>query len=308
MWMKDIKEKIGLSAVGCSKQTVGAETVKAGETSTGFQPPLELSQSQAFYSDPELHAFLDNLEKYGDAINLFLKNISPFESCYQLNQRIKDAFNSKDVKESGNVEEVSKESNLFSKSVDIHESVVDEDSDEEFCNDGTENQKLPCLDDLVTVICGITNHQPEKHDSVENEKFVTETVVEAEITNIDEFGGEGTINFWLDKDRGIDGLSSPMSLVCALSSPKFVVNEDVGVSYSSVVGTSYMLHSDEFLTTMSVVPNHLGCTIDCGIFAPNMPVVSRMLLQNSSIASQMLSVRKQVVDYVFLDDSTLSMG
>ena len=84
MWMKDIKEKIGLSAVGCSKQAVGAETVKAGETSTGFQPPLELSQSQAFYSDPELHAFLDNLEKYGDAINLFLKNISPLSHVISL--------------------------------------------------------------------------------------------------------------------------------------------------------------------------------------------------------------------------------
>jgi len=148
-------------------------------------------------------------------------------------------------------------------------------------------------------------------DCVGLQNVETEVGVEAEITDVDEFGQGGVINFWFEKNSAINGLNSPNSVVgVEIETPNsFNVTVGASGSYSGcVVTTCFMLHSEDLIPTMRVVPLNLGCTIDCGLFDPNMVVVSRFLMGSSIIADQMLSLRKQVVDYVFLDSSIVSNG
>lgn len=46
----------------------------------------------------------------------------------------------------------------------------------------------------------------------------------------------------------------------------------------------------------------LGCTYDCGVANPKLELVSRFMRAHKSICENMLTMRKEVLDYCLLDD------
>ncbi|KAK9706071.1 hypothetical protein RND81_07G102400 [Saponaria officinalis] len=71
----------------------------------------------------------------------------------------------------------------------------------------------------------------------------------------------------------------------------------------------YLLHSKTLLSCTVIVPVDMGCTCDCGGRPdPNQLVVSDFLLSHRDLMSPIFSIRKQVIDYCFTDDHTLTVG
>ena len=72
-----------------------------------------------------------------------------------------------------------------------------------------------------------------------------------------------------------------------------------------IIGTSYLLHSDKYQETMSLVPANFGCTLQCGEVDPSVFLISKTMFEKKERFEEMLSLRKRVVDYCFLNDFTL---
>jgi hypothetical protein len=68
----------------------------------------------------------------------------------------------------------------------------------------------------------------------------------------------------------------------------------------------YLLHSFVPLSCMDIVPDNLGCTIDCGDPNGEQLVTSQLLLRDKSIFSNVLSLRKEVMDFVFNKSDTVN--
>lgn len=424
MWMKDIREKLIQSSVKPSEVPFSPNT-----TNTSFNPPPELSDSdKAFFADPELHTFLDNVDKYGAAIKDMLMNIPPFEPYAQINKRIEEAINaaipkksavtidklSKDDKcrsaddlqkgktvyndvevspkasaldelvdaavelskedKSRSDEDLEKEKKCYNddgdgkKKRDVQEAVVETIDEAIQCDDfaceptfdfwlekdagikglsptcstplNKENSvnvdsecDLPGLDRLVNDFCTGVLIEKLRSPCKEKEKSAIDSCVQVELTRMDESGNGGSINFVpvksatpseglctqtlgneeVCKDVGAEEVCKDIGTedvgtdeICEDVGCKDAASKDVGVSISGVdksVGTSYLLHSDSYASTMCVVPSHLGCTIDCGLVSPSMTLRSESMLKMKDTVREMLSLRKQVADYSLLHGS-----
>lgn len=70
----------------------------------------------------------------------------------------------------------------------------------------------------------------------------------------------------------------------------------------------FLFHSDRPLSCMVVVPENLGCSIDCGAPDSNQVVLSKLLCENPELFSTVFSLRKEVIDYIFhTSDGTQNM-
>lgn len=61
----------------------------------------------------------------------------------------------------------------------------------------------------------------------------------------------------------------------------------------------FLFHSSTALACMSVVPENLGCSIDCGAPDPEAVIVSEVLRRNQNLFKSVFSLRKDIMDYVF---------
>ncbi|KAH9612979.1 hypothetical protein KSS87_008040 [Heliosperma pusillum] len=68
---------------------------------------------------------------------------------------------------------------------------------------------------------------------------------------------------------------------------------------ATVVHHPYLFHSDRPHSCMDVVPENLGCSIDCRAPNPDYLIVPDALCRNKSIFKGVLSLRMHVLDYVF---------
>ncbi|KAH9604552.1 hypothetical protein KSS87_012009, partial [Heliosperma pusillum] len=71
--------------------------------------------------------------------------------------------------------------------------------------------------------------------------------------------------------------------------------------------SSYFLHSESDEGLMSVVPKTFGCSIDCGEVDEQMVVLSKTMISAKHVFNPMQSLRKQAVDYCFLDDCDIPL-
>ncbi|KAK9671728.1 hypothetical protein RND81_12G050800 [Saponaria officinalis] len=78
--------------------------------------------------------------------------------------------------------------------------------------------------------------------------------------------------------------------------------EAVIFNKNDVVGHKHV----DLISSMIIVPENLGCSIDCGVVDPNQTIVSKCLLENKDLFSPVLRVRKQVMDYCFTSDHTFA--
>ena len=113
------------------------------------------------------------------------------------------------------------------------------------------------------------------------------------------------------KDLPLDGQEDGGDLHSLDEAAKDVVqgcmDSVLDIELPQIVDTSYLLHSEKYAATMSVVPANLGCTINCGEANTSLCLLSEPLIENKEIYDQMRSIRKRVADYCFLHDSTLPL-
>ncbi|KAK9740534.1 hypothetical protein RND81_03G042500 [Saponaria officinalis] len=79
----------------------------------------------------------------------------------------------------------------------------------------------------------------------------------------------------------------------------------IGLGVTRSIG-EYLLHSKKIPASAYVVPANLGCTLDCGLPNKEIPIVSESMLENVGLFDPVLKLRKEVMDYCFINDHTIS--
>ncbi|XP_074278414.1 uncharacterized protein LOC141602004 [Silene latifolia] len=73
-------------------------------------------------------------------------------------------------------------------------------------------------------------------------------------------------------------------------------------NYDEDTGDHYLLHVETTEDWMRVMDPRYGCTIECGLPAPDLTLVSKSMIKHKEIMAPILEVRKETIDYCFIDD------
>ncbi|KAH9622908.1 hypothetical protein KSS87_021025 [Heliosperma pusillum] len=144
------------------------------------------------------------------------------------------------------------------------------------CDDGGEaekrNDEEECFDDFVTnIVLGVTSNIEHMYEdtNVVNQKDDVES-------NVPDEGNQNR-----DFDDGKPNDSNISAQRCI---------------------SKYLLHSNVIPASAGMVPYHLGCTLDCGLPNEDLPMVSEFMLKNELLFAPGMQLRKEVMDYCFLND------
>lgn len=73
-------------------------------------------------------------------------------------------------------------------------------------------------------------------------------------------------------------------------------------NYDEETGDQYLLHVETTEDWMRVMDICYGCTLDCGLPAPNLTLVSETMIEHEQLMAPVLELRKETIDYCLLED------
>ncbi|KAH9607935.1 hypothetical protein KSS87_006595 [Heliosperma pusillum] len=245
-------------------------------------PAPSLSQTQLALRDPNYHTFIEGLVARSYEKEKAKRGLPTFDIWTDM---LKIQYKELNKKYGGCFDK-----DLFS---DDDLECADEENDEEVdvtnlnSDDGGEAEKRndveECFDDFVTnIVLGVTSNIEHMYEdtNVVNQKDDVESNVDLGVMGATEYvPDEGNQNRDFD-DGKLD---------------------DSNISAHRCI-SKYLLHSNVIPASAGMVPYHLGCTLDCGLPNEDLPMVSDFMLKNELFFAPVMQLRKEVMDYCFLND------
>ncbi|KAH9605300.1 hypothetical protein KSS87_009939, partial [Heliosperma pusillum] len=234
-------------------------------------PTPSLSQTQPALRDPDYHTFIDGLvarlyekEKAKRGLPTFHIWTDMLKIQYkELNKKYGGCFD-RDLLSDDDLECADEEND---EEVDVTNLNSDNGGEAEKWNDEEE-----CFDDFVTnIVLGVTSNIEHMFEdtNVVNQKDDIESNVP----------DEGNQNRDFEDGKPDDGNISAQRCI-----------------------SKYLLHSNVVPASAGMVPYHLGCTLDCGLPNEDLVIVSEFMLKNELLYAPVMQLRKEVMDYCFLND------
>ncbi|KAK9740060.1 hypothetical protein RND81_03G008100 [Saponaria officinalis] len=281
-----------------------AERVRPTSTSTS-SPTVELTPTQAFFADPDFHRYVDEVVEISKSMKSATKKIPPFQRLSQLVAEYGNKSN-----ELGGVsveDEGARVVDVTRLGADINEGV-----------EGSSNVSEKAIKDtgrgiVIEEVHACMNADPLNELGGED--------VEAEVGPKALVGSplvvkaadptcllNRVLGDLLPSDHNIQKSGDVFDREEAVLFNKndVVGHKHVDVPSSTVLHHPFLFHSSKLISSMIIVPENLGCSIDCGVVDPNQTIVSKCLLENKDLFSPVLRVRKQVMDYCFTSDHTFA--
>ncbi|KAH9610215.1 hypothetical protein KSS87_001935, partial [Heliosperma pusillum] len=245
-------------------------------------PAPSLSQTQLALRDPNYHTFIEGLVARSYEKEKAKRGLPTFDIWTDM---LKIQYKELNKKYGGCFDK-----DLFS---DDDLECADEENDEEVdvtnlnSDDGGEAEKRndveECFDDFVTnIVLGVTSNIEHMYEdtNVVNQKDDVESNVDLGVMGATEYvPDEGNQNRDFD-DGKLD---------------------DSNISAHRCI-SKYLLHSNVIPASAGMVPYHLGCTLDCGLPNEDLQIVSDFMLKNELLYAPVMQLRKEVMDYCFLND------
>ncbi|KAH9624888.1 hypothetical protein KSS87_018372 [Heliosperma pusillum] len=234
-------------------------------------PAPSLSQTQPALRDPDYHTFIDGLVARSYEKEKAKRGLPTFDiwtdmlkiQYKELNKKYGGCFD-RDLLSDDNLECADEEND---EKVDVTNLNSDDGREAEKRNDEEE-----CFDDFVTnIVLRVTSNIEHMFEdtNVVNQKDDIES-------NVPDEGNQNR-----DFDDG-----KP---------------DDSNISAQRCI-SKYLLHSNVVPASAGMVPYHLGCTLDCGLPNEDLPIVSEFMLKNELLYAPIMQLRKEVMDYCFLND------
>ncbi|KAH9619668.1 hypothetical protein KSS87_016065, partial [Heliosperma pusillum] len=234
-------------------------------------PAPSLSQTQPPLRDPDYHTFIDGLVARSYEKEKAKRGLSTFDiwtdmlkiQYKELNKKYGGCFD-RDLLSEDDLDCADEEND---EEVDVTNFNSDDGGEAEKRNDEEE-----CFDDFVTnIVLGVTSNIEHMYEdtNVVNQKDDIES-------NVPDEGNQNR-----DFDDG-----KP---------------DDSNISAQRCI-SKYLLHSNVIPASAGMLPYHLGCTLDCGLPNEDLPIVSEFMLKNELLFAPVMQLRKEVMDYCFLND------
>ncbi|KAH9616136.1 hypothetical protein KSS87_017928, partial [Heliosperma pusillum] len=245
-------------------------------------PAPSLSETQPALRDPDYHTFIDGLVARSYEKKKAKRGVPTFDiwtdmlkiHYKELNKKYGGCFD-RDLLSVDDLECADEEND---EEVDVTNLNSDDGGEAEKRNDVEE-----CFDDFVTnIVLGVTSNIEHMYEdtNVVNQKDDVESNVDLGVTGAAEnVPDEG------NQDRAFDDGKL----------------DDRNISAQRCI-SKYLLHSNVIPTSAGMVPYHLGCTLDCGLPNEDLPMVSDFTLKNELLFAPVMQLRKEVMDYCFLND------
>ncbi|KAH9614108.1 hypothetical protein KSS87_021520 [Heliosperma pusillum] len=234
-------------------------------------PSPSLSQTQPALRDPDYHTFIDGLVARSYEKEKAKRGLPTFDiwtdmlkiQYKELNKKYGGCFD-RDLLSDDDLECADEEND---EEVDVTKLNSDDGGEAEKRNDEEE-----CFDDFVTnIVLGVTSNIEHMFEdtNVVNQKDDIES-------NVPDKGNQ---NRDFDDGKPDDGNISAQRCI-----------------------SKYLLHSNVVPASAGMVPYHLGCTLDCGLPNEDLQIVSDFMLKNELLYAPVMQLRKEVMDYCFLND------
>ncbi|KAH9610931.1 hypothetical protein KSS87_015848 [Heliosperma pusillum] len=233
-------------------------------------PAPSLSQTQPALRDPDYHTFIDGLVARSYEKEKAKRGLPTFDiwtdmlkiQYKELNKKYGGCFD-RDLLSDDDLECADEEND---EEVDVTNLNSDDGGEAEKRNDEEE-----CFDDFVTnIVLGVTSsieHMFEDTNVVNQKDDIESNVPD-----------EGNQNRDFDDGKPDDGNISAQRCI-----------------------SKYLLYY-VVPASAGMVPYHLGCTLDCGLPNEDLQIVSDFMLKNELLYAPVMQLRKEVMDYCFLND------